>query len=133
LKLKCKNCAATNIQKDAEERAARLIQQAEDVGYFLSHEQSVSELSASNQSSSGLATLQAPTQSKDPTCCWSKIMSCQSDFVNECPLLQTIIEDAGHMCLFLPKFHCELNPIELFWSYIKECEFTELQLPCNDI
>jgi cytochrome c-type biogenesis protein CcmH/NrfF len=50
LKLKCKNCAATNIQKDAEERAARLIQQAEDVGYFLSHEQSVSELLASNQS-----------------------------------------------------------------------------------
>ncbi|EFP88340.2 uncharacterized protein PGTG_14424 [Puccinia graminis f. sp. tritici CRL 75-36-700-3] len=54
------------------------------------------------------------------TCCWSKIMSCQSDFVNERPLLQQIIEDSGHVCLFLPKFHCELNPIELFWSYIKD-------------
>jgi hypothetical protein len=53
-------------------------------------------------------------------CCWSKIMSCQSDFVNERPLLQQIIEDAGHVCLFLPKFLCELNPIELFWSYIKD-------------
>jgi hypothetical protein len=61
----------------------------------------------------------APSTNK--TCCWSKILSCQSDFVNKWPLLQSIIEDAGHVCLFLPKFHCELNPIELFWSYIKEC------------
>jgi hypothetical protein len=126
LNLKCKQCAATNIQKDAEERAARLIRQAEDVGYFLPRDQSLSELTASNQSLSGLAasndTSQVAAESNDPTCCWSKIMSCQSDFVNEHPLLQTIIEDAGHVCLFLPKFHCELNPIELFWSYIKECE-----------
>jgi hypothetical protein len=55
-KLSCQS-----IQKDAKERAARLIQQAEDVGY-LSHKKSLLELSASNQSLSGLATiLQAPT------------------------------------------------------------------------
>ncbi|PLW07722.1 hypothetical protein PCANC_24726 [Puccinia coronata f. sp. avenae] len=48
------------------------------------------------------------------------VMSCQSDFMNKRPLLQTLIEDAGHACLFLPKFHCKLNPIKLFWSYIKE-------------
>jgi transposase len=50
------------------------------------------------------------------TCCWSKILLLQSDFLNEQPLLQTIIEDVGHVCLFLPKFNCELNPIKLFWS-----------------
>ncbi|PLW50149.1 hypothetical protein PCASD_01822 [Puccinia coronata f. sp. avenae] len=59
-------------------------------------------------------------QVRNNECCWSKILSQQSDFVNERPLLQSIIEDAGHVCLFLPKFHCELNPIELYWSYIKQ-------------
>lgn len=59
----------------------------------------------------------------DPACCASKILlSLQSDFVNKKPLLQTVIEDAGHICLFLPKFHCELNPIEIYWSYIKQCK-----------
>lgn len=33
-----------------------------------------------------------------------------------------IIEDGGHICLFLPKFHCELNPIEIYWAYIKQGE-----------
>jgi transposase len=47
-------------------------------------------------------------------------MLLQSDFVNKRPLLQATIEEAGHVCLFLPKFHCKLNPIELFWSYIKQ-------------
>ncbi|KNE99007.1 hypothetical protein PSTG_07658 [Puccinia striiformis f. sp. tritici PST-78] len=58
----------------------------------------------------------------DPSCCWSKIIAKQSDFVNEQPLLQAIIENAGHACQFLPNFHCESNPIELFWSYIKQGE-----------
>ena len=57
------------------------------------------------------------------TCCWSKILASKSDFKAERPLLQSIIEDAGHACLFLPKFHCELNPIELLWAYIKQGKF----------
>ena len=31
-------------------------------------------------------------------------------------LVQETIEAAGHLCLILPKFHCELNPIEYFWG-----------------
>jgi hypothetical protein len=54
-------------------------------------------------------------------CCWSKILLQQSDFLSKWALLQKIIEDSGHICLFLPKSHCKLDPIELFWSYIKEC------------
>jgi hypothetical protein len=28
-------------------------------------------------------------------------------------LLEILIQEAGHECIFLPKFHCELNPIEM--------------------
>ena len=34
-------------------------------------------------------------------------------------MLEEVIEKAGHICLFLPKFHCELNPIEMLWGYVK--------------
>ena len=47
------------------------------------------------------------------------VLSLQPDFVNEKPLLQLMIEKAGHKCLFLPKFHCELNPIEMVWGQTK--------------
>jgi hypothetical protein len=26
----------------------------------------------------------------------------------------------GHLCLFLPKFHCKLNPIKYFWGMVKK-------------
>ena len=35
-------------------------------------------------------------------------------------LIQETIKAAGHLCLFLPKFHCELNPIEYFWGMVKK-------------
>jgi len=30
-----------------------------------------------------------------------------------------VIVAAGHICVFLPKFHPELNPIEMYWGWIK--------------
>lgn len=27
------------------------------------------------------------------------------------PIVQEVISARGHMCLFIPRFHCELNPI----------------------
>lgn len=53
------------------------------------------------------------------TCCMRKVLSEQADFRSEKPLLQIVIEKAGHKCYFLPKFHCELNPIEMVWGWAK--------------
>ncbi|KAI7954431.1 hypothetical protein MJO28_004831 [Puccinia striiformis f. sp. tritici] len=120
LNFRCSTCTSSNIAKDAAQRSAKLIQQAEENGYYLTPEQHIDQSSTSLPSESIPEVPNPTTNNIDPSCCWSKIMAMQSDFVNKRPLLQAIIEDAGHACLFLPKFHCELNPIELFWSYIKQ-------------
>ncbi|KAF8588139.1 hypothetical protein K439DRAFT_1658713 [Ramaria rubella] len=46
-------------------------------------------------------------------CCMARLLSQQDDFINQISMLKTIIKEAGHECIFLPKFHCELNPIEM--------------------
>jgi hypothetical protein len=52
-------------------------------------------------------------------CCMYRVLALQEDFQTEKPLIQSIIKDAGHICLFLPWFHCELNAIEMLWGYAK--------------
>jgi hypothetical protein len=46
-------------------------------------------------------------------CCMARLLSQQEDFTNQESMLETFIKKSGHECLFLPKFHCELNPIEM--------------------
>jgi hypothetical protein len=46
-------------------------------------------------------------------CCMARILSHQDDFANQVSELEEVIVAAGHMCIFLPKFHCKLNPIEM--------------------
>ena len=36
------------------------------------------------------------------------------------PLLQERIEARKHKCVFIPCFHCELNPIEWVWCFVKQ-------------
>ncbi|TFK91730.1 hypothetical protein K466DRAFT_482133 [Polyporus arcularius HHB13444] len=52
-------------------------------------------------------------------CCMARLLSQQDDFVNQKSMLELVIEEAGHACIFLPKFHCELNPIEMYWGWSK--------------
>ncbi|ESK81211.1 hypothetical protein Moror_2257 [Moniliophthora roreri MCA 2997] len=54
-----------------------------------------------------------PFENED--CCMARLLSKQGDFMNQKSLLELKIEQAGHYCIFLPKFHCELNPIEMGW------------------
>ena len=71
----------------------------------------------------GVSNLDEKDGNRPVNCCMQRLLSLQDDFKNEKPLLQLIIEGAGHTCLFLPKFHCELNPIELVWGQAKRREF----------
>jgi transposase len=41
------------------------------------------------------------------------------DFASVKPLVQDICETAGHIAIWLPKFHCECNPIEYVWGRAK--------------
>ena len=51
-------------------------------------------------------------------------------------LVQEVMEAAGLICIFLPKFHCELNFIEFFWGAMKKylqeyCDYTYSGLQKN--
>ncbi|KAF9516301.1 hypothetical protein BS47DRAFT_1292541 [Hydnum rufescens UP504] len=52
-------------------------------------------------------------------CCLARIFNRQEDVINQVSMLEELITKAGHHCIFLPKFHCELNPIEMYWGYAK--------------
>lgn len=62
-------------------------------------------------------------------CCNKRILEYQPDFQAQKSLVQETIEALGHLCLILPKFHCELNFIEFFWGAVKKylrdnCDYT---------
>jgi transposase len=59
-------------------------------------------------------------QSGSTHCCNKRILENQPNFKAQKSLVQEIIEEAGHLCIFLPKFHCELNFIEFFWGQVKK-------------
>jgi len=48
-----------------------------------------------------------------------KLMGEQKDFKEQKGRVAELIEKRGHLCLFLPKFHCELNMIEMIWGRSK--------------
>lgn len=69
-------------------------------------------------------------------CCAKRILEHQPDFMAQKSLVQEVIEEAGHLCLFLPKFHCEINFIEYFWGAAKRwlrehCDYTFETLKLN--
>jgi hypothetical protein len=55
-------------------------------------------------------------------CCMARLLSRQEDFINQPSMLEELITKSGHECIFLPKFHCELNPIEMVRSVPSHCQ-----------
>ena len=55
---------------------------------------------------------------KNERCCMARLLSRQEDFRNQVSLLEQTITDRGHLCMFLPKFHCELNPIKMVRTFL---------------
>ena len=101
---KCKGCTKSQAKKDAEWCVAA----AEAMG----QEDTLEE--------ADLAQAEQPgTAERDVWCCMHRVLSLQTDFANEKPMLQHYLEGRGHICIFLPKFHCELNAIEMLWGYAK--------------
>ena len=47
-------------------------------------------------------------------------LASHQDFLNEKPIVRKLVEEKGHKCVFIPKFHCELNPIERAWCDAKK-------------
>ena len=47
------------------------------------------------------------------------VLSFHDDFQNEKTLMEQLIIERGHKHLFIPKFHCELNPVKRVWGQVK--------------
>ena len=63
-------------------------------------------------------------------CCMARLLSKQDDFQLQESLLERKLTARGHICVFLPKFHCELNPIEMvFYLFIFPIILAKLTLP----
>ncbi|THU79174.1 hypothetical protein K435DRAFT_698465 [Dendrothele bispora CBS 962.96] len=52
-------------------------------------------------------------------CCCRRILFNEPDFVGVESILEKTCKERGVQVIFLPKFHCELNPIEQCWGYGK--------------
>jgi hypothetical protein len=70
------------------------------------------------------------------TCCASSLLTAQPDFMEQTGLIEERLLAAGQLVIFYPKFHCELNFIERFWSSAKHharenCSYSLLGLRRN--
>jgi len=54
---------------------------------------------------------------KNTDCCMAQLLSKQDDFQLQESLLEQKFKERGHICTFLPKFHCKLNPIEMVFFF----------------
>ncbi|CAK9106275.1 DDE_3 domain-containing protein [Durusdinium trenchii] len=52
-------------------------------------------------------------------CCVTRLLAHQPDFSDQGPEISEIVNEAGCVAHLLPKYHCELNPIEMAWAMLK--------------
>jgi hypothetical protein len=66
---------------------------------------------------------------ENTSCCMARLLSKQDDFNLQESLLKQKIKAKGHLYVFLSKFHCELNPIEMvcFFLHHISCHVNYIQ------
>ncbi|CAB1106199.1 unnamed protein product [Ectocarpus sp. CCAP 1310/34] len=60
-------------------------------------------------------------------CCIRKVFAELKAFKMELNKIEKMFKKAGHICIFLAKYHPELNAIERYWGYVKHL----LRLSCE--
>ncbi|KAI0092204.1 hypothetical protein BDY19DRAFT_928836 [Irpex rosettiformis] len=103
----CENCKMSQKTRDkkAREEAAAKIGTDEDDGQW--------------EDDDGAEDCDVDPVSTSTHCCMTRVLSLQANFRSEKPMIQLFLEAAGHSCYFIPKFHCEFNPIEMYWGWVK--------------
>ncbi|KIY47167.1 hypothetical protein FISHEDRAFT_45850 [Fistulina hepatica ATCC 64428] len=107
---RCNSCKISAQKKDVMRRIA----EAEGAG----RDDALEDLEAASEE----AVIDEPA---NDWCCLHRVLSKQDDFVNEKPMIQMYLESRGHVCMFLPKFHCELAAIEMVWGFGKYHELSK--------
>lgn len=118
----CKKCQLSQKKRDALLRVER----AEDSGQ---------DKNVSNEDHRDAEQVEEPERNSSDEnnwCCMKRVLSLQTDFAEEKPYLQQRIEELGHRCIFLPKFHCELNAIEMYWGFAKSSESSYMLIDLNE-
>ena len=64
------------------------------------------------------------------------VLGSHADFKNEKTALEHVVQEKQQSAIYLPKFHCELNPIERVWGEAKHytrshCDYTFAGLERN--
>jgi hypothetical protein len=85
---KCGTCTKSDVRKDAECCVVHVEVMGQEHKTFMQDIR--------------LAKNEMPSGVDNEWCCMHQVLLLQEDFQNEKPLLQHVIENAGHVCVFLP-------------------------------
>ncbi|PVH67364.1 hypothetical protein DL98DRAFT_387009, partial [Cadophora sp. DSE1049] len=66
-------------------------------------------------------------------CCLARILANYKNFFEQKSALKEKLLARGYKCLFLLKFYCKLNPIEMYWAYCKNLYRQVWKTTFNDV
>ena len=120
---KCRGCKERVRRQSAQARAELLVREHANDDMSLDYEATITHQLSTTAAEGSEDDVRRSDLANN--CCWTKILSQQSDFLGERNQLQNLIEGRGHVCVFLPKYHCELNSIEYYWAWVKSSKFSQ--------
>jgi hypothetical protein len=82
------------------------------------------------------SAMQQRCNNNQTDCGAKRILDQQPNFQAQKSLVQETIKGMGYICMFLPKYHCEINFIEYFWGTVKHylqehCDYSFATLKLN--